>query len=177
MMIAMMIMMMMMESTKIKDRKSTRLNSSHSQISYAVFCLKKKKPADEEHVRFPNRELCHALQAISRVILLRVHAVVDYGHPRSRDRIRPLDVRLHVPRGRDDRVAGEETLPFHPGAELVPGAQLLPFPRPQGFERMDRGDELGPVDAFRHGTCEIRVPCVGVHDRRVNRIRDHVHVE
>src|SRR5256886_7299045 len=27
------------------DRKSTRLNSSHSQISYAVFCLKKKKTA------------------------------------------------------------------------------------------------------------------------------------
>src|SRR2546430_8477267 len=26
------------------DRKSTRLNSSHSQISYAVFCLKKKTP-------------------------------------------------------------------------------------------------------------------------------------
>src|SRR2546430_13512697 len=29
------------------DRKSTRLNSSHSQISYAVFCLKKKK----KHIR------------------------------------------------------------------------------------------------------------------------------
>src|SRR2546430_8874023 len=28
------------------DRKSTRLNSSHSQISYAVFCLKKKKNTD-----------------------------------------------------------------------------------------------------------------------------------
>src|SRR2546430_9088109 len=28
-----------------QDRKSTRLNSSHSQISYAVFCLKKKKTA------------------------------------------------------------------------------------------------------------------------------------
>src|SRR2546430_9201151 len=28
--------------TDITDRKSTRLNSSHSQISYAVFCLKKK---------------------------------------------------------------------------------------------------------------------------------------
>src|SRR2546430_3547155 len=28
---------------KLLDRKSTRLNSSHSQISYAVFCLKKKK--------------------------------------------------------------------------------------------------------------------------------------
>src|SRR2546430_13359251 len=27
------------------DRKSTRLNSSHSQISYAVFCLKKKSPS------------------------------------------------------------------------------------------------------------------------------------
>src|SRR5438270_4179529 len=30
---------------KTADRKSTRLNSSHSQISYAVFCLKKKKNA------------------------------------------------------------------------------------------------------------------------------------
>src|SRR2546427_8766605 len=29
-----------------QDRKSTRLNSSHSQISYAVFCLKKKKEID-----------------------------------------------------------------------------------------------------------------------------------
>src|SRR2546430_12870049 len=45
----------------IGDRKSTRLNSSHSQISYAVFCLKKKKrpktahglglPADSIHTR------------------------------------------------------------------------------------------------------------------------------
>src|SRR2546430_15626253 len=30
-------------SVAFRDRKSTRLNSSHSQISYAVFCLKKKK--------------------------------------------------------------------------------------------------------------------------------------
>src|SRR2546430_8860148 len=30
-------------SPRYTDRKSTRLNSSHSQISYAVFCLKKKK--------------------------------------------------------------------------------------------------------------------------------------
>src|SRR3712207_7301699 len=28
----------------VQDRKSTRLNSSHANISYAVFCLKKKKP-------------------------------------------------------------------------------------------------------------------------------------
>src|SRR5438309_9102937 len=31
------------KATRNKDRKSTRLNSSHSSISYAVFCLKKKK--------------------------------------------------------------------------------------------------------------------------------------
>src|SRR5256886_12666456 len=31
------------EIDRVRDRKSTRLNSSHSQISYAVFCLKKKK--------------------------------------------------------------------------------------------------------------------------------------
>src|SRR2546427_13191558 len=31
------------------DRKSTRLNSSHSQISYAVFCLKKKKKERKGH--------------------------------------------------------------------------------------------------------------------------------
>src|SRR2546430_5905741 len=31
------------------DRKSTRLNSSHSQISYAVFCLKKKKKKTTQH--------------------------------------------------------------------------------------------------------------------------------
>src|SRR2546430_5456336 len=41
----------------VGDRKSTRLNSSHSQISYAVFCLKKKKfesyftSSDFEHER------------------------------------------------------------------------------------------------------------------------------
>src|SRR2546427_7771045 len=35
------------------DRKSTRLNSSHSQISYAVFCLKKKKNSS----RYVQRQL------------------------------------------------------------------------------------------------------------------------
>src|SRR2546430_12542544 len=33
------------------DRKSTRLNSSHSQISYAVFCLKKKKYLERSTIR------------------------------------------------------------------------------------------------------------------------------
>src|SRR2546430_9974082 len=35
----------LIDPTTGQDRKSTRLNSSHSQISYAVFCLKKKKTA------------------------------------------------------------------------------------------------------------------------------------
>src|SRR5690625_5730120 len=35
------------ELLAIEDRKSTRLNSSHVAISYAVFCLKKKKKRDE----------------------------------------------------------------------------------------------------------------------------------
>src|SRR5688572_31289036 len=34
-----------------RDRKSTRLNSSHSQISYAVFCLKKKKKKHRQNSR------------------------------------------------------------------------------------------------------------------------------
>src|SRR5690606_38757067 len=33
---------------KVEDRKSTRLNSSHVKISYAVFCLKKKKQKKEK---------------------------------------------------------------------------------------------------------------------------------
>src|SRR3712207_6924364 len=34
-------------SGKSRDRKSTRLNSSHANISYAVFCLKKKKKTNQ----------------------------------------------------------------------------------------------------------------------------------
>src|SRR2546427_8669976 len=34
------------------DRKSTRLNSSHSQISYAVFCLKKKKKNKYKEIKY-----------------------------------------------------------------------------------------------------------------------------
>src|SRR5438132_8081398 len=35
-----------------RDRKSTRLNSSHTVISYAVFCLKKKKKRKKEHIAY-----------------------------------------------------------------------------------------------------------------------------
>src|SRR2546422_5662852 len=37
-------------SEVVRDRKSTRLNSSHGYISYAVFCLKKKKRHQTRHV-------------------------------------------------------------------------------------------------------------------------------
>src|SRR2546422_5186814 len=38
----------------IRDRKSTRLNSSHGYISYAVFCLKKKKSSAVKSCWFPS---------------------------------------------------------------------------------------------------------------------------
>src|SRR2546430_12938850 len=41
-----------------EDRKSTRLNSSHSQISYAVFCLKKKKKKEKHALRYTNAIWC-----------------------------------------------------------------------------------------------------------------------
>src|SRR2546430_12427150 len=51
-----------------RDRKSTRLNSSHSQISYAVFCLKKKK--DNQ----PNGDM--ARRGTSQSLRCRTHACV-----------------------------------------------------------------------------------------------------
>src|SRR3989475_7033205 len=52
----------------VADRKSTRLNSSHSQISYAVFCLKKKK---KHH---PTRSTFQAQRTERRRV--RLHAAV-----------------------------------------------------------------------------------------------------
>src|SRR5438309_6312314 len=43
---------------EVIDRKSTRLNSSHSSISYAVFCLKKKIRVRDRRVRHQRREQC-----------------------------------------------------------------------------------------------------------------------
>src|SRR2546430_11749631 len=54
------------EPQKRQDRKSTRLNSSHSQISYAVFCLKKKKePANNIVCDIPLLvQLCHMFESL-----------------------------------------------------------------------------------------------------------------
>src|SRR5258707_9283399 len=54
------------ERIRIRDRKSTRLNSSHANISYAVFCLKKKK----NHV-------------IAVQLILQVHSQDTVGPPGS----------------------------------------------------------------------------------------------
>src|SRR2546430_10324417 len=48
----------------VGDRKSTRLNSSHSQISYAVFCLKKKKQRSQHAPRLYG----HCLQSGTRSV-------------------------------------------------------------------------------------------------------------
>src|SRR3712207_7821681 len=43
------------------DRKSTRLNSSHANISYAVFCLKKKHP------KIVGANVCHSTHPLARM--------------------------------------------------------------------------------------------------------------
>src|SRR2546427_7974946 len=65
----------------VRDRKSTRLSSSHSQISYAVFCLKKKKIHTEKHRR--------AAASIARGLALAagaLTAVPDLFHVLGRSR-------------------------------------------------------------------------------------------
>src|SRR5256886_3076905 len=65
-----------------QDRKSTRLNSSHSQISYAVFCLKKKKThvdqnADMERGATPlgGDEVSHSLKTIVPLLPKRLFSI------------------------------------------------------------------------------------------------------
>src|SRR3989442_9305192 len=52
-------------SPHYRDRKSTRLNSSHVRISYAVFCLKKKKKKKIEKTEF-DRHIMYEVREIGR---------------------------------------------------------------------------------------------------------------
>src|SRR5204863_9777649 len=52
-----------------KDRKSTRLNSSHVEISYAVFCLKKKRIEPLAHARAVSLSHIHDLEHLDAVDL------------------------------------------------------------------------------------------------------------
>src|SRR5471030_3436926 len=49
-----------------RDRKSTRLNSSHLGISYAVFCLKKKKTSKDREIGRDTKEMTICLELQSR---------------------------------------------------------------------------------------------------------------
>src|SRR2546430_13453996 len=55
----------------VTDRKSTRLNSSHSQISYAVFCLKKKKRTYVSHILTSTNEQDVRVHTASVLVCLR----------------------------------------------------------------------------------------------------------
>src|SRR3989449_7184855 len=53
-------------SASARDRKSTRLNSSHGYISYAVFCLKKKKTRRAQGARLGDQNPAGAFEVCSR---------------------------------------------------------------------------------------------------------------
>src|SRR2546427_7622453 len=57
-----------------EDRKSTRLNSSHSQISYAVFCLKKKKKKDTRTIMIRKVDIRVLIRAIASTDIQRDHS-------------------------------------------------------------------------------------------------------
>src|SRR5205807_5836566 len=66
------------ESSGVRDRKSTRLNSSHLVISYAVFCLKKKKVRDVPSHTYGEKSQAQHTQKLHMlnqqlVIIMRLH--------------------------------------------------------------------------------------------------------
>src|SRR5256886_259771 len=78
-------------SGEFADRKSTRLNSSHSQISYAVFCLKKKKkyrrrPLSRYPIAIVHDILCHPTLLSVYTHLRQNHAVGSVVSQHSLDR-------------------------------------------------------------------------------------------
>src|SRR5207245_5421759 len=58
-----------------RDRKSTRLNSSHGSISYAVFCLKKKTRMYASRISVHSDHSSHAAQSASGSVLARVRSL------------------------------------------------------------------------------------------------------
>src|SRR5256886_7216046 len=87
------VLMQLHQDFAIVDRKSTRLNSSHSQISYAVFCLKKKKRSNV------------ATPQLSPHPLLRLFVIVESGYAPETSRPRRLRLRQPVDVGSALRVA------------------------------------------------------------------------
>src|SRR5256886_6513634 len=82
------------------DRKSTRLNSSHSQISYAVFCLKKKISGHSTLLDKPSVLFAMRLAALVVITLLRIRSVLMQPQKieASAAKFKVWDERLHYPR-------------------------------------------------------------------------------
>src|SRR5690554_7477103 len=55
------------------DRKSTRLNSSHVRISYAVFCLKKKKNTNDNDIKYKKHNKIIYVSAIVHLYNIHLH--------------------------------------------------------------------------------------------------------
>src|SRR2546428_2360653 len=72
------------------DRKSTRLNSSHDQISYAVFCLKKKKIVTHK------REHCDHIHAIVKVLLNHHHFQLQSPRLSVHHSVFPIELQLFI---------------------------------------------------------------------------------
>src|ERR1039458_6737224 len=70
-----------MACTVISDRKSTRLNSSHLGISYAVFCLKKKNEAD---LRYKELNLFEHLTSSHGTTILKFFLHISKDEQRKR---------------------------------------------------------------------------------------------
>src|SRR5438445_837352 len=60
------------------DRKSTRLNSSHANISYAVFCLKKKNKTIAESLTPPDRYVRSIMNYVNTQLLCRLSSQHSY---------------------------------------------------------------------------------------------------
>src|SRR5256885_12792536 len=74
-----------------KDRKSTRLNSSHLVISYAVFCLKKKKKY--EHAVFA----CNLAPRLAYYFFMRAFSTAHSDSRLRENRVNPTHRQLHRP--------------------------------------------------------------------------------
>src|SRR2546426_8889656 len=77
---------MMRHKVMLEDRKSTRLNSSHLVISYAVFCLKKKKKTYNKSLHLNSEEKTSELNTPYNHQYLILHQLANHLA-----RVRPID--------------------------------------------------------------------------------------
>src|SRR5258707_3936119 len=74
-----------MPSSDARDRKSTRLNSSHANISYAVFCLKKKR---KTQVLGPRRVTLSCVARLSQGVYLAAGDAEGFFHRQAEQLVR-----------------------------------------------------------------------------------------